>query len=122
MMLGSEAASTPVVNASSVRGDYDCDAGYSSYETEWTKDRQGWCCKHHNKACRVAPQDCNTRCHCKGGPVTCRFRIQWNADHIFPGNALACTLAHQRVVQNCPCCSVCTLSLADCIVSKTKIS
>mmetsp|Transcript_95638 Transcript_95638/g.205209 ORF Transcript_95638/g.205209 Transcript_95638/m.205209 type:complete len:253 (-) Transcript_95638:95-853(-) len=59
-------------------------------------------------------QGCEKRCNCDGGPVTCRTRVQWSAQHVFPGRPDSCSVAHQTVLRNCPCCAACPLEDVGC--------
>mmetsp|Transcript_136 Transcript_136/g.308 ORF Transcript_136/g.308 Transcript_136/m.308 type:complete len:247 (+) Transcript_136:78-818(+) len=62
----------------------------------------------------AAEQGCEKRCDCAGGPVTCRARVLWSAQHIYTGNADSCLLAHGAVSRNCPCCAACPLDDVGC--------
>uniref|UniRef100_A0A7S4UGW8 Uncharacterized protein n=1 Tax=Alexandrium monilatum TaxID=311494 RepID=A0A7S4UGW8_9DINO len=43
--------SARVLSASAANYDYDCEAGYDRWQTEWTDAKKRWCCEYDSRGC-----------------------------------------------------------------------
>lgn len=57
---------------------------------------------------------CRVMCALHGVSSSCRDRVQWVAVNVHDGHPQACKQAHDRVLEECPVCSVCTFEAMGC--------
>merc|ERR1711879_289226 len=65
---------------------------------------------------------CDNVCEYNKTAASCRFRIQWAANHRFLGQPNACSLAHEFVLQQCPVCSDCRATATGCEAQAATIA
>lgn len=110
---------------------YDCTTGLRHWIVGWSASKQAWCCLHESRGCPatggqvaalpsparplVAEGDpCGTACMVDDISTTCGARVRWTAHFEFAEKANACSLAHKRMLAECPDCVVCTLTPTLC--------
>jgi len=99
---------------------YDCDVGFETWQESWSPGEQRWCCDNFGKGCPGPTSAehlpaCATNCvHDDGTMKTCGEWIQTVATEDFPGQAGSCESALDRVLKDCPVCTVCGLEESGC--------
>lgn len=111
-LRGTGNAAQPSVDVASVS--YDCETGYDNWALLWTDAQKGWCCMKYGRGCAPKLEGCNTLCNFMRKTGTCKFRIQWGANHRYLHQPEACAQAHQMVLGQCPYCAGCQLADAGC--------
>ncbi|CAJ1393041.1 unnamed protein product, partial [Effrenium voratum] len=86
---------------------YDCDAGFSRWQSTWTPSKKQWCCANFNRGCQeTGAQGCDALCRTHVGDMSCLERVRSLAE------STACREAFERVQEDCPSCGTCTLQSA----------
>ncbi|CAJ1337675.1 unnamed protein product [Effrenium voratum] len=86
---------------------YDCDAGFSRWQSTWTPSKKQWCCANFNRGCQeTGAQGCDALCRTHLGDTSCLERVRSLAE------STACREAFERVQEDCPSCGTCTLQSA----------
>lgn len=112
---------------------YDCLAGFFNWGSQWSMEKQDWCCLHHQRGCATLPPSrqpassaapvfamrppagCAALCSFGGQHFPCESRMHFAALHEFSGQPDACKMAWDRVRSQCLWCASCQLDGGFCL-------
>lgn len=93
---------------------YDCNSGFSAWESAWSDGKKKWCCHNGGRGCAGPVNPCDVDCSVAGKGGICRERFQRTAIRNFASQADACAKALTQVVSQCPMCKACSLAESRC--------